>query len=714
LDITALATYMPSDKVILEAAENDVAVVRLGSSDERLLTLSAERLDSLQQVIRYLAKHKPRGMVLSGPSSECFALGADLKLLKDALEPGAAEFLSSEGQKLCVEITCLPFPTVAAISGPCYGIACEIALACRYRLLSDHKKSALSVPEVELGIIPFFGATQLLPRLIGLPRALEFLLSSSLIMPSEALRARLVHEIVPVQRLKERAEKLAADGYPPPRRIRLRDRLLTYTSIGRHWIGKKKKQAILHATRGFYPAPEAALKAALTGLNSGLESGFKQEAKEFARLLAAPSSQALFHLHTLRQTAQTLGSKLESISWQATVLGAGKMGTEIAALLAISDYPVVLKDVNDDILERALQDIRSLLEEIPHLTPTERSFIINRIETTSQESATITNSNIVIEAVLEDPEIKKKVLAEVSRLIPLDAVIATNTCTLSISEVSAEVENPSRALGLHFLHPATRVQMVEIVRGRNTTNKAIATAAALVNRLGKYPIVVEDVPGFLVNRILGAYLLEATELLWQGYSISEIDQCALEFGMQQGPFQILDEIGLDVMAQVLDALALGYGERFRGSGLLQKLAQGGRWGRRCGEGFYQYHAKSQEPNSAFLDSLRTTSSKPPAMDSRSMIERLVLVMINEAVRCLDEAVAGRPGQEAAGQIDLCSVYGMGFPVFRGGVLYYAETVGAESIDQKLSLLTEKAGPRYKAAPGIKSRAEKDGSFYEAV
>jgi 3-hydroxyacyl-CoA dehydrogenase/enoyl-CoA hydratase/3-hydroxybutyryl-CoA epimerase len=347
------------------------------------------------------------------------------------------------------------------------------------------------------------------------------------------------------------------------------------------------------------------------------------------------------------------------------------------------------------------------------LSETERSFLLNRVETTVRNSPNTGNATIAIEAIVERMDVKKKVLSEVASQIPDDAIIATNTSSLSVSEMATAIHNPERVIGMHFFNPVEKMPLVEIVQGEKTSTRAIATVAALTNKLGKFPIVVHDVPGFLVNRILVPYLNEAAFLLESGYRIDAVDKAATDFGMPMGPFRLLDEVGLDVAAHVGETMRNGYGERMAAPDYVSSMVAANRLGKKSRVGFYDYPEDGKPSVSSEVQGILSVRMDKSG-DAKEIQDRLILNLINEAVKCLDEGVAGAPGPEAAKQIDLGTVMGTGFPPFHGGLIKYAETLGASQIWSSLKRLEETCGPRFTPAPGIIERAQRGSSFYNAL
>jgi len=698
----------------VELRETGVAVLRLGSNGAPLVTFDEHVMQSLRSELENLQRSRPTALIIAPTSEDMFCAGADLKLIEKVTDPAVGARLAEIGQEIFALIAKLPFPTIAAISGPCVGGGCEMVLACKHRIISDSKGSVIGLPEIQLGILPGFGGTQRLPRLVGLPAALDVILAGKIIKPKRALQIGLVDEIVPFSILIGRAESIALGSVKLKRKtLSIKDRFLTFTSFGRGIVERQASAKTLAQTKGFYPAPIKALECVLAGLAQP-EGDYKLEAKRLGELVASSECKSLVRVFFLNEGVRAIGKSgkkmIEGIS--ATVVGAGVMGAGIAGSMARSGVSVVLKDTDDAAVARGVAHIKNSLEKSSSLSPQEKSFIINRVEASSKDSASTASSGIAIEAVVENMDVKKKIFSSLAALMPAEAILATNTSSLSVSEMAKGIANPERVIGMHFFNPVEKMPLVEIVRAEKTSDKTVVMTAALANKLGKSPIVVKDVPGFLVNRILTPYLAEAAYLLAEGVSIADIDSAATSFGMPMGPIRLLDEVGLDVAAHVVQIMVAGYGERMASPAFSSKLVELGRKGKKSGSGFYDYSSEKPVPFAGIRSALSITASV--SYTREEIQNRLLLRLVNEAVRCLDEGVAGYPGKEAANQLDLGSVMGFGFPPFRGGLLYWAQSIGAKKISEQLTLSQQKHGQRYEPAPGLLSRASSQKTLLDKM
>lgn len=657
-------------------------LIRLGDPGEKVVTFTPERLQSLREILEKLKSKPPAGVVITGPTLEMFTVGADISLIQEVTDPKIGESLAKEGQAVFSEIEKLPFKTVAAISGPCVGGGFELALACDFRLLSDSPSSTVGLPEVKLGIIPGFGGTVRLPKLVGIPKALDLILTGKTVRPKKALALGLVDEVIPGHALIERARSVAAGSLRLRRKsIGIKDSILSGPL--KRIVKKSAKASVLKQTKGFYPAP-------LKALESVFAANYETEAKLLGEAIVTPESKSLTHVFFLTELSKSLGKgakkHLENMS--ASVIGAGVMGAGIASILAASEIPVTLKDTAEAALTKARAQVRGFADSLSYLSPTERNLLVSRVNCTSQDPPI--GVGIIIEAIVENMAVKKKVLSELASKIGDEAIIASNTSSLSISEMGKEISNPGRVIGMHFFNPVPKMPLVEIIMGEKTSDKTIAIVAGLAVKLGKFPIVVKDVPGFLVNRILTPYLNEAAFLIQEGYKIEDIDRAATDFGLPMGPVRLLDEVGLDVASHVSEIMVKGYGARMEAPALAAKLAATGALGKKSGVGFYDFSTK--KPRRDLYSVLALPKEK---QGSSEIQDRLILSLLNEAILCLDEGVAGAPGAEAAKQIDLGSVMGFGFPPFKGGILYWAQKTGLGKLLEKTTELEKKYGARFK-------------------
>jgi 3-hydroxyacyl-CoA dehydrogenase / enoyl-CoA hydratase / 3-hydroxybutyryl-CoA epimerase len=716
------ASSTQKELVQLHTIPGNIALVVLGGEHERIVTLTRERMLQLQVVLAQVRDTGAAAVVFTGPRSDMFSVGADVKLIESVTDVQEGVALARLGQGIIDQITAFPFPSFACISGPCVGGAFELALACSYRLCSDHSSTLVGLPEVNLGIIPGFGGTQRLPRLIGLPSALDLILSGKTVRALEAKRLGLVDEVSKADMLLERVAALIARPVTPRTSFPLATRFLTYTSLGRR-ISKKRALAHLkRKVRAPYQAPFVALDTILYGLEYGLPLGLEREAKVVGELVVSPITKGLVHVFSSSEAAKGLGRVGGfSPNTHIKVVGAGIMGSGITTALVKSGFKTSLVDLDQNMLQRAKAKIVSGIHGSKSLSEREKSEVLSRLVTPSSIDALLDDQSsnekmgMMIEAVVEDINVKKKIFQSAASQLELGAILASNTSSLSISELAKEVPEPTRVIGVHFFNPAEKLPLVELVRGKETSDAVTFACAAFAVKLGKFPIIVNDVPGFLVNRILTPYLNAAAHLAILGYPLEEIDQVAVNFGLPMGPFRLLDEIGLDVAFHVGQTMENGYGPRMAPPPLVRRLLDKGRKGRKEGGGFYDYpDGQKPEPFPSILRTLEILESPRSLNSDEELIKgSLIGSMISEAVRAFDEGVAGTPSFDAGRQIDLGSVMGFGFPAFHGGILRYAQMQGAKDLHAHL----EKVHQMYPIIPtfyeGIAERSRSGRSFYES-
>ena len=677
--------------------DNHLATIVLGDGEESSIVLTPARMTSLVDALQEVHTKRPKGLVIRAPSPTSFCVGADISLIQNVTDPAEGAKLATQGQDAYNLLEDLPCTTVAAISGPCVGGGCELALACDYRILSDSAHTTIGLPETKLGILPGFGGTYRLPRLVGLPFALDIILAGKILKGNRALKVGLADALVAEASLYDYAQEIALGLVVPPKQKMSLQRLMTTNlSVGRKLVAATARKKLLKQTKGFYPAPQKALELCHAGLGLKRNQALKLESSALGELIVTPESKALVHIFFLTENAKALGKSHRSdvCDMHGLVVGAGTMGAGIAGLLASSAQSVIVKDTSLPALERGKAHLKNVVSKRRGLSSFEKAKILNKIDWLQYNSETTRRTDIIIEAVFENIDLKRSIFSELSSQVSSQCIIASNTSSLSVTEMSESISSPERFIGMHFFNPVERMPLVELIRAEKTSDGTVAKAAAISTALGKFPIVVRDVPGFLVNRILIPYLNEAIYLLEAGHSVEAIDHAALAFGMPMGPIRLLDEVGLDVAAHVSEIMVNGYGERMAVPSYAKSLLQLDRKGKKNRKGFYDYTCNPAKPWSGLTDALHIplTPSKP--LDNQAIQERLILHLINEAMKCLLEGVAGEDPVHAKKQIDLGMVMGIGFPPFRGGVLYYAESVGMEHIKNRLSLLSDEHGIRY--------------------
>jgi len=672
------------------------------------------RLDELLRAAEEGARRgEIRALLVKSGKRRNFIAGADLEELA-ALE-GAAEAagLSRRGQEILLRLDRLSVTTLAAIRGSCLGGGLELALACDQRVASDHPSTRLGLPETRLGILPGLGGTVRLPRLIGLKSALDLILSGRQLDAGPARKLGLIDHIVEdqdfdaeVAALASEATRLRAARARPRRRSAL-TRLLRDGRPAR-WISERlTRRALLARTKGHYPALPAALEVTVRGLGLSAEEAYQQEAEAFGRLAVTPECKNLIAVFRLTEGARKRApaGDVRSVK-RAAVVGAGLMGAGIAELFAYQTIPVRVVDLDEDRVAAGLRRARELLDKAGERAGWSKADLQKRSAclrgATDYDGFEVVD--VVVEAVVEHMDVKREVLRHIEERVPPTTVIATNTSALSVSRMQEGLEYAERVCGLHFFDPPHRMPLLEVVRGACTANDTLATAFEVAVRLGKTPIVVQDSPGFLVNRILTAYLTEAGHLLQTGMRVEQLDRIMSRFGMPVGPLRLLDEIGLDVVAELSRSMVAAFGERFTRAAIVDAVLATGVTGRKGGRGFYRYvDSRPRGVDREIAQLLRESTASEPASGAE-VEERLVFNMINEAARALSDGVVDAPET-----IDVAMIMGAGFPPFRGGLLRYADALGLSRVADRLRHYADSVGARFEPAPALLERT----AFYTA-
>ena len=621
-----------------------------------------------------------RGVVLATAKPGIFIAGADLHLLSRASADELHGFVEL-GQSVFNLLADFPAPTVAALHGAALGGGLEVALACDYRVASDAATTRLALPETKLGIVPAWGGCTRLPKLIGLPKALEMILKGDPVFPKQALRLGLVDAIAPREHLLAEARRCIAAGKPLPREpVHLNHRLV---AAGLAWWTQRR---LRKSARGLYPALPAAVQLVTRNLRLARDRALAAEHQTVLSLAKTDASRNLLRLALLRDRAKK-GAPAPPIR-RAIVVGAGVMGAGIAHWLAAHRVSVVLRDVDSARVAAGLDKARGLFEKSARrgdCTALEARDGMDRLSPATTDTP-LDNVDLVIEAVVEQLPAKQELLRRLSAASGPGTVFATNTSALSITALADATHCPERVVGLHFFNPVHRMPLVEVVRGRATSDATVARAAQFARDLGKIPVLARDHPGFLVNRILMPYLLEAAWLWDAGADPKVVDEAMLDFGMPMGPLRLIDEVGVDVSLHVLNTLAGAFGERLAAPPALQRLAAAGDLGHKSGRGVYVYRDDVAVPNPIVDARKRDEAARP--MSSAQMQTRMALLMINEAARCVEEGVA-----RDADDVDLAMVLGTGFAPFRGGPLRLLDAWGARHVVNELIGLTQ-THPRF--------------------
>ena len=658
-------------------------------------------------------------VIVSGKADSWIA-GADIDELGQITSASQGESMSRAGQHLLDRLAAIAKPTVAALHGATLGGGLEVALACSHRIATEHPKTVLALPEVQLGLIPGAGGTQRLPQTVGLHAALEMILTGKNIRAKKALQMGLVHEVVHPSILRavamQRARQLGR-GETPMLKARAHSAtamLLEDNALGRRVVFKQAREGVLKKTKGKYPAPLAAIDAVQRGYSDGMEAGLRAEAAHFGMLAVSPECRQLVYLFfatTALKKEIGLPDGVTATPTRVTrlgILGAGFMGAGIASVAVQAGTLVRLKDASLDRVAAGWRAVRDVVRERlkkRQITRLQLDDLLSQVGVTTDYSG-FAGTQLVIEAVFEDLAVKHQVLREVEAAAP-NAIFASNTSTIPITEIARVSKHPDRVIGMHFFSPVHKMPLLEVIVTPETSANTTATAVQYGRQLGKTVIVVRDGPGFYVNRILGPYLNEAGNLLDDGASIDAIDAALMTFGFPVGPITLLDEVGLDIAGKSGPIMAAAFGARMQPSRALHRVIDSGRLGRKSKRGFYRYDdgGKRQGVDEGVY-ALTATGAARGAFDVVELQRRTVLPMLNEAVRCLDDGIIRSPRDG-----DIGAVFGIGFPPFLGGPFRHLDTIGAAVIVQQLDELEARFPGRYAPAERLRFMAKHGTRFH---
>ena len=685
--------------VKLRFEEDEIAVVQFDRSGSSANVLDSNTLHALADLLGELERRSLRGMIFESAKRSVFIAGADLKELAGTQR--RAELVDL-GQQTFARIAALKCVTVAAIHGACAGGGLELSLACDYRVASYDRSTRIGLPEVNLGLIPAWGGSTRLPRIVGLSRALKIILRAELMAASKAKRLGVVDSLAPQERLVELARQFVAKGKPRWRNARHVAWIPAWRSVS-----ALARRSVLKKTRGHYPAALSAIDVAAKSVVRSVPKSLAAEKEAILRLADTEVSKNLIRVFFLQDRAKHLPAPQAGPVRKTAVIGAGVMGSGIAQWFAARGMDVLLRDVETGQLARGLQRAEKLFSGARRrglLSAAEAQAGIDRI-VPAEVAVDMKSMDLVVEAAVEKMDLKKQIFADLEERTRPEALLATNTSALSVTEISRALRHPERVVGLHFFNPVHRMKLVEVVRAERTSETTTNTAVAFVQRIGKLPVVVRDRPGFLVNRILLPYLLEAVRLFEGGAEVAALDESMLEFGMPMGPLRLLDEVGLDVASDVAQSLCAAFPDRMRMPEIFPRLLDAKIQGRKGGEGFYTYHkGHHAHANPAVLE-LRTEGDKA-SLTQEELQKRMVLLMINEAAMCLEELIV-----EDSKDVDFAMIMGTGFAPFRGGPLRYADSVGIARIAEDLKRLNETGERQFAPCARLMEMSKHNKTFY---
>jgi 3-hydroxyacyl-CoA dehydrogenase/enoyl-CoA hydratase/3-hydroxybutyryl-CoA epimerase len=601
-------------------------------------------------------------------------------------------------------IAALPCPTVAAIHGACVGGGYELCLACRRRIATPARATKIGLPETQLGILPAWGGSTRLPRLIGVHGALDIILGGKTLPAKQALRRGMIDDIVPQESLLDAALQWLAHPTPAKRRWAGLDRASAKIAAP---IARRR---IMEKSHSHYPALPKALEVITLGVAESIAGSLQREREAVLELAATPECRNLIRVFHLQERAKKLrapGAAKPAAIARAAVIGAGLMGASITQWLSARGLRVLMRDIDPervadgmrrasglyrDAVKRRLMDAKEARDGMDRISPVVGETPLDGID-------------LIIEAAVEKMDLKKRIFARLDETAPAHTLLATNTSALSITELASATAHPGRVVGIHFFNPVHRMQLVEVITGEATTPDTAASALRFVQAIGKMPVLVRDSPGFLVNRILLPYMVEAGDLFAQGGAAQEIDAAMLDFGMPMGPLRLIDEVGLDVAQDVAATLAAAFPGHMHLPAVLDRMLAGKLLGKKSGRGFYLHPKGKTLPNpdaAKYRDPIAG-----PVLDRAAMQRRMALLMVNEAARCIEEKVVAEPAD-----VDFGMIMGAGFAPFRGGPLRYADSLGAQAIVDALNEEAARTGAHFTPCDLLKQMSETNRRFYD--
>ena len=664
----------------LAVDENKIAVVTIDVPGEKMNTLRDSFADDLKALLTQAQEHAVKGMVFISGKSDNFIAGADVKMLDSVEKREDALAISELCHQAFFDMKKLPYTTVSAIHGAALGGGLEFALACDYRVGTDSDLTKIGLPEVQLGLLPGGGGTQRLTKIVGIQKALEWM-----------------------------AKEFAAKKKPQAKEPKLDkvSKLLESNPFGRNFIFKKAKENVLKKTGGHYPAPLAIIKAVRASVELDELKAYKTEAEGFATLVMSEQSKALRGLFfaTTEMKKEWRNDDAPAVT-KTAVLGGGLMGAGIAHVSAVkAKVPVRIKDVAEQGISNAMNYTYKILDKRLKrriMSKADMQLTMNRITGTTDYSG-FKHIDLVIEAVFEDLALKQGMVADVEQQCQENTIFASNTSSLPISQIAANATRPENVIGLHYFSPVEKMPLVEIIPHEGTSQETIARVVNFARKQGKTPIVVKDMAGFYVNRILAPYLNEAANLMLAGEPIEKIDAALVEFGFPVGPLALLDEVGIDIGSKIAPILEKELGERFKGPDAFSRMIDSKRLGRKTGRGFYDYEKKGKKVDESVYELLGVTPNS--RLNKSEIAQRCVAQMLNEAARCLDEGIIASPRDG-----DIGAIFGIGFPPFLGGPFSYMDKLGTSKVSSDMSTLAN-SNAIFAPCESLVSMAESGETFY---
>jgi 3-hydroxyacyl-CoA dehydrogenase/enoyl-CoA hydratase/3-hydroxybutyryl-CoA epimerase len=702
----------------LELRRDGVAVLTLSAPGRKSNAMTPALCAQLAGALDRAERDPGVAAIVIASAKSGFAEGAPATTLKAIKFAADAERFAREVSGTFLRLAGLRKPVVAAVHGVATGGGFELALAAHAIVASDHPSTSFALPEVRLGLIPCGNGVLRMAQRVGLRTAIDFATRGRAAGAVAALGARLVDEVCPESILIEAAARRAKSlvGRAPPRPSSPSARLLEHNALARAVIFGTARRELRARTRGHYPAAERVVEVLERLSSRGFEAASELEARAFGELVVSETAHRLIEVsYATREIAKDRGlddraevrsaPSVESIA----VVGGGRIGAAVAYASVVAGICVRLKEADHARCARATKGVRALVGERAatfDASPTSLDAICARLSTTTDYTG-LRIADVVIEAVPESLALKQAVVRDVERAIEPTCVLASTTSSIPLAQIAQAAARPERVLGMHYIHPAWKVRLVEIVRADKTAPWAVATAVALAKKQGKTPVVVRDSPGFFTTRVLAPYLAEAALIVGEGTAIEQVDAALVEWGFPMGPLQLFDEIGLDVSEGVAQTLHSAFPERLTPPSVITRLVADDRLGRAHGRGFFRYDARPAARRSADPSVYSVIGVSPTGRLPVEEIQmRCALALINEAVRCVGEGIVRSPRDA-----DIAAILGLGFPRFRGGPLRYLDAIGAAETLRRIQSFADRYGERWRPAPLLVHMARKGDRFY---
>jgi 3-hydroxyacyl-CoA dehydrogenase/enoyl-CoA hydratase/3-hydroxybutyryl-CoA epimerase len=671
-----------SDTIVdwqVETDDHGVLWLTLDKKDTDTNVLSSSVLNQLEILVKQIIEDKPKAVIFRSGKKSGFIAGADVKEFLEVTNQQEALIMIKRGQNIFSQIESLPCPTVALIEGFCMGGGTELILSCDYRVALDDSSTRIGLPEIKLGIHPAFGGVVRSTAIINPLKSLEMMLSGRALASKQARSIGLVDLVQPRRQIKRAALEIALK-VPPKREMPLAGKILSLPGIRNLLSNYMKKQVAKKAPKQHYPAPYALLDV-WCNYYGDKKRMMEEEANSVARLVQGNTVRNLIRVFFLQTELKGLGNKKVFTPKHVHVIGAGIMGGDIAAWCALRGFNVTLQDREPKYLSNAIKRAHKLFDKKLKTTH-ERNAALDRFIPDCNGYG-VEKADVVIEAIFEDKDAKQAIYADIEPRMKKGAILATNTSSIPLESLAESLQDPKRLIGIHFFNPVAMMPLVEIVKTGLSSKKTIQQAIAFTLHIGKLPLPVKSSPGFLVNRILMPYLLEAVTLFEEGVSPEAIDKAALDFGMPMGPVELADTVGIDICYSVAKNLAEAFGNKVPAG--LERYINENNLGKKTGQGFYQY--KKGKP----------IKNRDADLGDQKMIQnRLVFRLLNEAAACIDEKIVDNKNLLDAGII-----FGTGFAPFRGGPMNYSLQTSVDDITQEMTKYGTQYGDHFNPVKGWK-------------